>query len=113
MLQTLYSLARTKAQQASSATRQWTYSSITATDVGMEEVLIAAVAADVIHSHSGSNVCIEQEVPAPTRVVNGQREHARMDLVFNLNGSVTYLDVSIVAPFSCNPSLISAASTQP
>ena len=35
-----------------------------------------------------------------------------MDLVFNLNGSVTYLDVSIVAPFSCNPSLVSAASTR-
>ena len=27
-----------------------------------------------------------------------------MDLVFNLNSSVTYLDVSIVAPFPCNPS---------
>ena len=37
-------------------------------------------------------------------VVNGQREHARMDLVFNLNGSVTFLDVSIVAHLSCNPS---------
>ena len=36
-----------------------------------------------------------------------------MDLVFNLNCSVTYLDVSIVAPFSCNPSLVSAASTRP
>ena len=35
-----------------------------------------------------------------------------MDLVFNLNGSVTYLDVSIVAPFSCNPSLVLAASTK-
>ena len=52
-----------------------------------------------------------QEVPALTRVVNGQTEHARMDLV--LNGSVTYLDVSIVAPFSCNPSLVSAVSTRP
>ena len=30
-----------------------------------------------------------------------------MDLVFNLHGSITYLDVSIVAPFSCNPSLVS------
>ena len=57
-------------------------------------------------------VFIEQEVPAFTRVVNGQTEHARMDLVFNLNGSVTYLDVSIVAPFSCSPSLVSAASTK-
>ena len=63
--------------------------------------------ADVTHSHSGTKVFFEQEVLALTRVVNGQREHARMDLVFNLNGSVTYLDVSIVAPFSCNPSLVS------
>ena len=69
--------------------------------------------ADVIQSHSGAKVVIEQEVPALTRVVNGQTENARMDLVFNLNGSVTYLDVSIVALFSCNPSLISAASTKP
>ena len=61
----------------------------------------------------GSRYFIEQEVPALTRVVNGQTEHARMDLVFNLNGSVTYLDVSIVAPFSCSPSLVSAASTKP
>ena len=35
-----------------------------------------------------------------------------MDLVFNLNGSITFLDVSIVAPFSCNPSLVSAGSTK-
>ena len=62
---------------------------------------------------SGVKVFIEQEVPALTRVVNGQTEHARMDLVFNLNGSITYLDVSIVAPFSCTPSLVSAASTKP
>ena len=55
--------------------------------------------ADVIKSHSGAKVFIEQEIPALTRVVNGQTEHARMDLVFNLNGSVTYLDVSIVALF--------------
>ena len=36
-----------------------------------------------------------------------------MNLVFNLNGSITYLDVSIVALFSCSPSLVSAASTKP
>ena len=51
----------------------------------------------------GVKVFIEQEVLALTRDVNGQTEHARMDLVFYLDGSVTYLDVSIVAPFSCNP----------
>ena len=74
---------------------------------------VARCLADVIQSHSGAKVFIEQEVPALTRVVNCQSGHARMDLVFNLNGSVTYLDVSIVAPFSCNPSLVSAASTRP
>ena len=84
----------------------------------MEEVerrhaALARCLADIIHSHSGVKVFIEQEVAALTRVVNGQTEHARMDLVFNLNGSITYLDVSIVAPFSCNPSLVSAASTKP
>ena len=74
---------------------------------------LARCLADIIHSHSGIKVFIEQEVPALTRVVNRQTEHARMDLVFNLNGSITYLDVSIVAPFSCNPSLVSVASTKP
>ena len=74
---------------------------------------VARCPADVIQSHSGAKVFIEQEVPALTRAVNGRSEHARMDLVFNLNGSVTHLDVSVVAPFSCNPSLLSAASTRP
>ena len=81
--------------------------------VDCRHATVARCLADVIHSHSGTKVFIEQEVPALTRVVNGQREHARMDLIFNLNGSVTYLDVSIVAPFSCNPSLVSAGSTRP
>ena len=74
---------------------------------------LARCLADIIQTHSGVKVFLEQEVPALTRVVNGQTEHARMDLVFNLNASITYLDVSIVAPFSCNPSLVSAASTKP
>ena len=74
---------------------------------------VARCLADVIHSQSGTKVFIEQEIPALTRVVNGQSEHARMDLVFNLNGTITYLDVSVVAPFSCNPSQVSAASTRP
>ena len=74
---------------------------------------VARCFADVIQSHSGAKVFIEQAVPALTRVVNGHDEHARMDLVFKLDGWVTYLDVSIVAPFSCNPSLVSAACTRP
>ena len=43
---------------------------------------VARCLVDVIQSHSGTKVFIEQEVPALTRVVNGQSEHARMDLVF-------------------------------
>ena len=82
-------------------------------DFNRRHAALARCLADVIQSHSGVKVFVEQEVPALTRVVNGQTEHARMDLVFNLNGSVTYLDVSIVAPFSCSPSLVSAASTKP
>ena len=81
--------------------------------VDRRHAALARCLADIIQLHSGVKVFIEQEVLALTRVVNGQTEHARMDLVFNLNGSITYLDVSIVAPFSCNPSLVSAASTKP
>ena len=81
--------------------------------VDRRHAAVARRLADVIHSQSGTEVFMEQEVPALTRVVNGQREHARMDRVFNLNGSATCLDVSIVAPFSCNPSLVAAASTRP
>ena len=81
--------------------------------VDRRHAALARCLADIIQSHSGVKVFIEQEVPALTRVVNGQTEHARMDLVFNLHGSITYLDVSIVAPFSCNPSLVAAASTKP
>ena len=81
--------------------------------VDRRHAALARCLADVIQSHSGIKVFIEQEVRALTRVVNGQTEHVRMDLVFNLNGSVTYLVVSIVAPFSCSPSLVSAASTKP
>ena len=58
---------------------QWTNNSTTATDVGTEEVLTAGMQqwarclADVIHSHSGAKVFIEQEaaalVPLPSCAV--------------------------------------------
>ena len=48
--------------------------------------------------------------PALTRVVNGQVEHARMDLVFDQNGTTTNLDVAIVSPFSSSPA---TSSQQP
>ena len=71
--------------------------------VDRRHAAVARCLADVIHSHSCTNSHPRRE----------QWKHARMDLVFHLNGSVTNLDVSIVAPFSCNPSLVAAASTRP
>ena len=68
--------------------------------VGTAEASTAGMPQWTWFSYSGTKVFIEQEVPALTRIVNGQREHARMDLVCNLNGSATYLDVAIIAPFS-------------
>ena len=65
--------------------------------VDRRHAALARCLADIIQSHSGVKVFVEQEVLALTRVVNGQTEHARMDLVF----------------FSCSPSLVSAASTKP
>ena len=59
---------------------------------------MARCTADVIHSYSGTRYSLNRRFQL-SPVVNGQREHARMDLVFNLNGSATYLDVAIVSPF--------------
>ena len=56
----------------------------------------------------GTKVYIEQAVPALTRMVNGQVEHARIDFVFGHNGSTTHLDVVTVTPFSSSPVLLAA-----
>ena len=56
--------------------------------------------ADVIFSHSGAKVFIEQEVPAVTRIVNGQREHACMDL-----GDARAAFCHTLSCFSLSPSL--------
>ena len=81
--------------------------------VDRRRAAVARYLADVLHSHSGPKVYIKQAVPALTRTVNGQREHARTDLVFNLNGSITYLDVAIVALFQATwPSLLQPAPAQ-
>ena len=48
--------------------------------VDRRHAAVARCLADVIQSHSGAKVFVEQEVPALTRVVHGQTEHARMDL---------------------------------
>ena len=46
-------------------------------------------------------------------MVNNQIEHARIDLVFDLNGTTTFTDVAIVTPVSSTASLIAAASAWP
>ena len=72
--QTLYSLAPTKAKRPSSATSQWTHNNTTAADVvhggGVDRrhAALARCLADVILSHSGAKVFIDQAVPALTRV---------------------------------------------
>ena len=57
--------------------------------VDRRHAAVARCLADVIHPHSGTKVYIEQAVPALTKMVNGQVEHARMDLVFDHNGFTT------------------------
>ena len=81
--------------------------------VDRQHAAVAGCLADVTHSHSGTKVYIEQPIPALTRAVSGQIEHARMYLVFDQNDTTTYLDVAIVCPFSTSPAFIAAASTRP
>ena len=76
--------APTKVRQVSFATNLRIQNSITVMVVVLEEVgrrhaALARCLTDIIQSHSGVKVFIEQEVPSLTRVVNGQTEHARMD----------------------------------
>ena len=54
---------------------------------------MARCLADVIQTHSGTKVYIEQTIPGLARVVNDLVEHARMDLVFDQSGITTYIDV--------------------
>ena len=81
--------------------------------VDRRHAAVARCLAGVIHSHNGTKVYIEKAIPALNRVVNGQVELARMDLVFGQNGTTTHLDVAIVSPFSSSPARIAAASTRP
>ena len=92
--------APTRAQRSRSVPNRWMLNSTTAMGAGTAEVstaghaAVARCPADVIHSHNSTKVYIEQASPALTRMVNGQVEHVRMDLVFDHNGSTTYLGVA-------------------
>ena len=59
--------------------------------VDRRHAAVARCLADVIQTHSGTKVFIQQTIPGLSRVVNHQVEHARMDLVFDQNGSTTYI----------------------
>ena len=87
--QTLYSLAPTKAglicNKPVDTQQHSCYGFRYGGGVDRRHAEVARCLADVTHSHNGAKVFLEQEVPALTRVVTGQRDHARMDLVFNLN----------------------------
>ena len=65
---------------------------------------VARCLADVIQLHSGAKkVFIEQEVPALTRVVNGQSEHARMDLVFTTDQSHIWMSLLLLLSLAIRP----------
>ena len=81
--------------------------------VDRRHAALARCLVDVIQSHSGVKVFIEKEVLALTVLSTDRLNTLGWILSLTLTVSVTYLDVSIVAPFSCNPSLVSAASTKP
>ena len=108
MLQTLYSLAQQKRsgpdlQQPVDTEQHHCCGCRYGGGVDRRHAAVARGLADVMHSHSGTKVFVEQEAPALTRVVHGQREHAR--------GSC--LQPQRLCHILGHPSLVSAASTRP
>ena len=78
-----YNFAPTKVRQVSFATNLLFRNSIIVTaggyggGVDRGHAALARCLADIIQSHNGVKVFVEQEVPALARVVNGQTQHAR------------------------------------
>ena len=66
---------------------------------------VARCRADVIQTHNGTKVYVEQTVPFLSRLVNNQVEHAREDLVFDSNGITMFINVAIVTPVSSTSGL--------
>ena len=73
---------------------------------------LARCLADLITTHTGVKVHIEQTIPALPRepYPGAQPEGARMDIVFNLHGQTYYIDTAVVTPFSSNARLLGATS---
>ena len=76
---------------------------------------LARCLADLITTHTGVKVHLEQTIPEiPRQPRRGaQPEGARMEIVFNLHGQIYYIDTAVVTPFSANTGLMSAASARP
>ena len=75
---------------------------------------LARCLADLITTHTGVKVHIEQSIPRLTHTKqNGQIELARMDIVVALRGITYFFDTAIVSPFSANVGLMTAASSRP
>ena len=73
---------------------------------------IARCLADLVTTHTGAMVHIEQTIPGLPREPHpgAQPEGALMDIVSNLHGLTYYIDTAVVTPFSANAGLISAAA---
>ena len=71
--------------------------------VDRRHAVVGRCLADVIQSHCGAKVFIEQEVLALTRVVNGQTEHARMDPLVQSRIWMCPLLSLAVRPWSLQP----------
>ena len=70
--------------------------------------------ADLVQKIGGKQTRVEQWIPTMQRTnARGERECARLDVVFLDNGQPTYLDVAIVAPFSTDPGMLAAAAVKP
>ena len=76
---------------------------------------LARCLADLVTTHTGAKVHIEQTIPGLPREPRPRAppERARMDIVFQLHGQTYYIDTAVVTPFSANAGLIAAASTRP
>ena len=76
---------------------------------------LARCLADLVTTHTGVKVHIEQAIPGTPREPRpgAHPERARMDIVFQLHGQTYYIDTAVVTPFSANAGLIAAASSRP
>ena len=76
---------------------------------------LARCLADLITTHTGVKVHLEQTIPEIPRQPRpgAQPEGARMDIGFNLHGQVYYINTVVVTSFSTNMGLMTAASARP